>query len=238
MDEQRMTHYEWIEKGRIDEVAIIEGAIPENLRDGDFPLAVYNFASMAKLHADLGLLHWRRGIDPRADLQNAIESYEKMRDMARHQGFPNTVGGSLALVYAAMFLMQRKAAIEFEDNHGTARWPLYECCLVHALNDQELDARHATLLDKHLAENNALVDRIYLTNFQLLGLRATDKTTDELVREAEQHWLKRKTTKFFEDSDSRDGFGEMNDLYVDIYLAGVLKKIAWRGEGVHCWKWP
>jgi hypothetical protein len=29
----------------------------------------------------------------------------------------------------------------------------------------------------------------------------------------------------------------MNDLYVDIYLAAVLKKIGWVGPTVHVWAW-
>ncbi|KAF0173171.1 MAG: hypothetical protein FD160_3503, partial [Caulobacteraceae bacterium] len=58
-----------------------------------------------------------------------------------------------------------------------------------------------------------------------------------LVRKAEDNWLKRKTNRFFEESDSRDGHGDYNELYVDIYLAAVLRKIGWQGESVHRWKW-
>jgi hypothetical protein len=29
----------------------------------------------------------------------------------------------------------------------------------------------------------------------------------------------------------------MNDIYVDVYLAAVVKKIDWQGESIHRWKW-
>lgn len=227
------------EKNRLDDIGLIEGAIPNNLNREDFPLAVYNYGRVADRYVDLGLLHWRHGLDPRPDFENSIEAYEKMIALARDYGLPKNVA-EIPIVYAMLSLMGRRTPIEFEDEdyHEQHRWPCYQCCLVHALHDQPLNERHAKLLDQYLAENDELPDRTFLTYFQLLGMRLSERSPDELVKSAEANWTKRKRDKFFSDAGAAfDGYGVMNDIYVDVYLAAVLQKIGWQGESVHRWKW-
>jgi hypothetical protein len=231
--------YSTNEKNRLDELAIIEGALPKNFSKGDFSLAVHNYGSMADLHTDLGLLHWRHGLDPRPDFEKGVVAYKKMSALAREHALPKNVS-EIPIVYAMLFLMGHQTAIEFEDEnyHEQHRWPCYECCLVHSLHDQPLNERHTRLLNRYLAENDELGDRIILTFLQLLGLRPSEQSPDELVKVADTNWAKRKGDKFFSDGGPAFfGRGVMNDIYVDIYLAAVLQKIGWQGESMHRWKW-
>lgn len=222
-----------------NEVRIIEQAIPQNVAAGDFALAAANFGDLADLHADLGLLHWRHGEDPRPQFDRGLAAYDKMRVLAHEHALARNIS-EIPVVYAMLSLLGQTTPIEFEDEayHAENRWPCYQCCLVHALHDQPLNARHQTLLTRYLNENDALADRIMLTYLQLLGLRASEDRADALVNRAEENWLKRKQDRFFSGvAPAYEGYGTMNDIYVDIYLAAVLKKIGWTGESIHRWRW-
>jgi hypothetical protein len=225
------------EKNRLEELIIIEEALPKNLGESNFSLAASNYGRMAHRHADLGLLHWRHGLDPRPDFERGIEAYEKMCALAREHALPKNVG-ELPVVYAMLFLMGRQTAIEFEDEnyHKQHRWPCYECCLVHMLHDQPLNELHRGLLDRYLAKYDQRADRVILTYLQLLGARPSEQSRDELVKVADGNWVRRRGNQFF-DGWAWWGYGIMNDIYVDIYLAAVLKKIGWQGDSVHRWKW-
>lgn len=233
------TQFATNEKNTLDYVQLIEGAIPKNIEKGDSSLATTNYGRLAGSYANLGLLHWRHGLDPRQDFENGVAAYEQMSALAREHQLPKNVA-EIPAVYAMLSLMGRESAIEFEDEayHEEHRWPCYQCCLVHALHDQPLNEHHARLLDQYLAENDEPADHSVLTYLQLLGLRQSDQSPDELVKAAEANWAKRKSDKFFADGGPAFfGYGVMNDIYVDIYLAAVLNKIGWKGESMHRWKW-
>ena len=88
-----------------------------------------------------------------------------------------------------------------------------------------------------MAEPERLPDRIFDTYFQLLGLRPQTMGLEERVMRAKATWAERKRDELIPAGRALDGHGEMNDLYVDIYLGAVLKKIGWKGHTVHAWRW-
>jgi hypothetical protein len=226
------------ERVRHDVIAGSLKVIPELIGAGNFVWAAKNYAMIADKNTDLGLLHWRRGLDPHPDFERAIEAYESLRALV-HEHDLERRNHEFPIVYAMLFLMGHKTTIEFEDEefHEEQRWPCYQCCLVHALHDQALNERHARLLNQYLAQNDGLADRSVLTYLKLLGMRQTDRSVDELVTVADANWAGRKSDRFFSHGAAFDGHGVMNDIYVDIYLAAVLQKIGWQGESVHRWKW-
>ncbi len=226
------------EQIRRDGIAGSRRAIPELLSAGNFGWAAKNYAMMADGNTELGLLHWRRSLDPRSDFESAGDAYDKLRAIVQERGLEKR-NHEFPVVYAMLFLIGRQMPIEFEDElyHEVHRWPCYQSCLIHALHDQPLNDRDTALINRYLAENDELADQIFLTYLQLLGTRPTDHSIDELVTIAEANWLERKSDKFFRDGPAFDGYGVMNELYVDIYLAGVLKKINWTGNSIHRWIW-
>jgi len=226
------------ERDALGSISCSQDVIPDLIKEGNFAWAAYNYEMVATSQTELGLLHWRRGLDPRPDFERAIDAYDNLCVMARTKQLKGS-DYSLPLVYAMLSLMGRKVAIEFHNakSHQEYSDSYYKCCLVHALHDQPLDERHAGLLEKHLTENNELPDRSFLAYFQLLGLRPSDQSPGELVQLADANWAKRKRDRIFADGPSLEGYGIMNELYVDIYLAAVLQKIGWEGESVHRWKW-
>jgi hypothetical protein len=222
----------------LERVAGSRKVIPELLGAGNLVWAGKNYAMIADAQVDLGLLHWRRGLDPRSDFAAAIDAHESLLRLVREHRLDKH-NHEFPIVYAMLSLMGRKSRIEFEDEsyHDEHWWPCYQCCLVHALHDQPLNERHTRLLDRYLSENDELADRSFQTYFQLLGTRPTDLSRAELVNLAEANWLCRKNDQSFSDGAAFDGYGVMNDIYVDIYLAAVLQKIGWQGASVHRWRW-
>ncbi len=212
--------------------------VADMLNHSNFAWAAQNCRVAADAYVDLGLLHWRRGIDPRADFQGAFNACDRLGDIVQKHRLPKS-DFDLTPVYAAMFLMGRSASVEFGDEHtyGENRRPCYERRLVLALHDQEPSERLVALVDRHLAENDELLDRIFETYFQLLGLRPSKLDMEERVRRAKSTWVERKRDELIGAGRPLDGHGAMNDLYVDIYLGAVLKKIGWVGPTVHAWTW-
>ena len=212
--------------------------VTELLNHSNFAWAAQNCRMATEAYVDLGLLHWRRGIDPRPDFEGAIEAASKLSAIVRKYRLPKD-DFDLSLTYTAMFLMGRSPPLELfsESAFEDSRWACYQCRLVHALYDQPPSERLAALTDKHLAENDALPDRIFEAYFQLLGLRPSKLDMEERVRRARATWVERKRGEVIAEGRPLDGHGVMNDLYVDIYLAAVLKKIDWVGPSIHTWTW-
>lgn len=219
-------------------VARTPAVVTELLNHSNFTWAAQNCKMLAEAYVDLGLLHWRQGIDPRGDFRGAFEGYGKLAAIVRKYKLPKT-DFDMSPVYAAMFLMGRSAPIEFFDEVAfkADRWACYQCRLVHALLDQTPSDTLVALTDKHLAANAEVPDRIFESYFQLLGLLPTKMERDEQIMRAKTTWVERKRDKTIAEGRFMDGHGVMNDLYVDIYLAAVLKKIGANTHTVHAWIW-
>lgn len=219
-------------------IARTPAVVTELLNHSKFDWAAQNCRMATEAYVDLGLLQWRRGIDPRPAFEGAIEAQSKLSAIVRKYRLPKG-DFDLSLTYAAMFLMGQSAPIEFfnEETYAELRWPGYQCRLVHILLDQAPSERLEKLTDRHLAENDELPDRTFETYLQLLGLHPSKLDMEERVRRARATWVERKRHVLAHEGRALDGHGVMNDLYVDIYLAAVLKKIDWVGPTVHAWTW-
>jgi hypothetical protein len=230
--------YAIIEKIYRDEIEMSVRAIPDLSSAGNYVWVGTNLMMMADTHVELGLLHWRAGLDPRPDFERAMHVYDELstlaneHNLARHYEFP--------IVYAMLFLMGRRTTIDFEDEeyYKEHRWPCYLSCVVHALHDQPLDSYHEQLLDTYLGTEEEFADHVIRTYLDLLEAHAAGKPIASLVADAEANWLKRRTSRFFADGGPfSNGHGLKNELFVDIYLAAILNKIGWDGDGIHRWKW-
>lgn len=212
--------------------------VKDLLNHSNYAWAAQNCKQAADAYVDLGLLHWRRGIDPRADFEGAFRACSGLDELVQKHQLSKS-GFDLSLVYAALFLMGRTAQIDYVDAVACNdfRWPCYQYRLVHALHDEAPTERLTKLVDGHLAKNDELPDKIFEAYFQLLGLRPSKLDMEERVRRARSTWVERKRDALSPEGRSLDGHGVMNDLYVDIYLAAVLKKIGWVGHTVHAWIW-
>jgi hypothetical protein len=212
--------------------------ITDLLNHSNYAWAAQNCKQAAEAHIDLGLLHWRRGIDPRHDFEDAFRACSGLDEMV-HKYILSRNDFDLSPVYAAMFLMGHKAQIDYVDEAAvtTSRWACYQYRLVHALHDEAPSNKLMKLTETYFKANEELPDRIFEAYFQLLGLLPTKMDREEQVRRAKTTWAERKRGELCAKGRPLDGHGAMNDLYVDIYLAAILKKIGWTGHTVHAWIW-
>lgn len=200
--------------------------------------AAHNCKAAAEAHIDLALLRWRQGQDPRHNFGGAIEAFVNLNGIVQSHGLSKG-DFDMSPVYAAMFLMNMGATVAYFDevSYETKRWPCYQCRIVHVLHDREPSAGLAKLAESHLARNDELPERIFEAYAQLLGLHPSKMDVDERVRRAKSTWAERKRDELVTDGPPWDGHGPMNDVYVDIYLAAILKKIGWKGHTIHAWLW-
>lgn len=219
-------------------VARTPAVVKDLLKHSNPEWAAQNLKQAADAHIDLGLLHWRRGIDPRADFEGAFRACSALDEVVRRHLLPKS-SFDLSLVYAALFLMREPTRIDYVDVDACLehRWPAYQYRLVNALHDVAPTERLTKLVDGNLETYDALPERIFESYFQLLGLRPSKLDMEERVRRAKATWVERRREPLAPEGRALDGHGVMNELYVDIYLAAVLKKIGWTGHTVHAWIW-
>jgi hypothetical protein len=209
--------------------------VPKQIDPGQLQLAMSNCCRASKAQVNLGILYWRRGIDPQPSFEAAVQSYEQFRALAVDH--PELAGLPwLSDVYVAFSLIGYKTPIEFEDApyHSKHRWPCYKCCFAHIIQDQPLDLYHSQLLETYLDKFNNLPEESFTTYFQLTGYFQTEKSVEALVKQGEHCWKKRQKSRMYE---TDTGNGQENELLVDLYLGAALHKIGWQGDSVHCWKW-
>ena len=60
--------------------------ITELLANSNFEWAAQNGRVTAEAYVDLGLLHWRRGVDPREDFECAARAYQKLNEIVQLVG--------------------------------------------------------------------------------------------------------------------------------------------------------
>lgn len=226
------------EEAALAMVARTPKVVAELLQLSNFEWAAHNCRLAAEAYFDLGLLHWRRGEDPRQDFRGAIMHHDNLTELVRkHRLSPGDF--DMSPIYAAMFLMGTKAPLVFfnEASYETLRWPSYEAHIVHALFDKEPGAGMAKLVESHAARNDELPERLLDVYLQLLGLRPSRMGLEERVLRAKTSWAERKREELVERGPAWNGHGVMNDLYVDFYLAAILKKIGVKAQTVHTWNW-
>lgn len=221
-----------------DEILQAPAIVAELLAAGNYHWAASNYRILADAHVDRGILLWRHGLDPRSDFASATDAYDALTSLVRERNL-DPVNYATSLVYAAMFMMGRVEKVVFvdEDAFSEFRWPCYHGCLAHLLNDQPLTQRLSNSLRRHLAQHDDLPDLSVSTYLRLLGWLPTDLPPDKLVALAEENWKKRRSDKSFASSGAIEGYGGGQDLYLDIYLSCVLKKIGWSGQSPHSWLW-
>jgi len=197
----------------LDRVAVGHRVIPKLINEGNFAWAGVNYRLIAESYADLGLLHWRRGWDPRPHFELGVAAYEKLHALVQDHHL-NRRDYECSVVYAMLSLMGHRVSIEFDDEkaHRDFRLPCCECCIVHALHDQPLNDVHALFLEHYLTAYDDVPQKTYITYLQLLGLRPTSLSQNDLVRAAEQNWLDHKTNKSFSEGLSLYGHGVMNEI--------------------------
>jgi len=84
-------------------------------------------------------------------------------------------------------------------------------------------------------KGSTLAVETYQTYRKLLQTEKSELAN--LVDGASKQFAKRKKNAFYSGGLASGGGGPMNDFVVDYVLAAILKKIDYKGDCIHWWKW-
>ena len=220
----------------------------EVIARGDYPLAYRNMCRALEKRFDIGLLRWRRGETPVADLEAVLAKSQEMRaaitDWHLDDETLNGKGYAWNLVRITSYLLNQPVALPEERLVG-----IREDLSQYA--DVALDYRILDVLEgrERADDLSALFERLaskkrqmlavdtYRTYFDLLDAGSDPERTEALVRMAEANYKKRGRDAFYGGGPTYMGGGPDNPYVVDFMLAAILKKIGWAGNTIHQWKW-
>ncbi|KDA02924.1 hypothetical protein [Hyphomonas oceanitis] len=215
---------------------------------GDYSLAYGNIAEALQKHFDIGLLQWRRGESPVADMERVLEKSEEMlaaiADWNLDDETLNGYGYTWSIVRYIAFLLDRQVGL-LDDRLVHIREHISQYADVeidyHILDAIEGRKCRYGLSDafERLAtkKRQMLAVETYRTYCDLLDADGDAMRTEDLVRIAEANYARRARDAFFDGGPTYMGGGPDNPYVVDFILAAVLKKIGWAGDTVHKWKW-
>lgn len=220
----------------------------EVIARGDYPLAYRNMARSLEKRFDTGLLRWRRGESPVADLKTALAISAEMRaaisDWQLDDETLNGKGHAWNLVrYISLLLNQPVALPEErlvrvrEDRSQYADVAL-DYHILDALEGREWRHGLAEPLERLAAKKRQMLAvETYRTYFDLLEADGDEERTQILVKAAEDNYKKRARNSFYGGGPTYMGGGPDNPYVVDFTLAAILKHIGWSGESIHKWTW-
>ncbi len=221
---------------------------PEVIARGDYPLAYRNMARILETRFGIALLRWRRGELPVADMEAALAtSGEMLAAITGWQLDDETLIGKghvWSLVRCISYLLDRPVELP-EARLVRIREARSEYADV-ALDFHILDALEVRDWRKGLAEplerlaakkRQMLAAETYRIYFGLLGAGGDGAETEALVLRAETNYARRAKDAFYSGGPTYMGGGPDNPYVVDFTLAAILKKIRWKGESMHQWRW-
>lgn len=197
---------------------------------------------------DIALLRWRRGESPVADMEAALAtSAEMLAAITDWQLDDETLNGygdvwNLAryiahLIDESVALPNERLPRIREDRSQYADVAL-DYHLLDALGGREwrdgLEEPFDRLASK---KRQSLAVESYRTYFALLEEGRDGLETEALVLRAETNYARRAKDAFYSGGPTYMGGGPDNAYVVDFALAAILKKIRWKGESIHKWRW-
>jgi hypothetical protein len=214
----------------------------------DYPLAYRNKARTLETRFAVGLLRWRRGEAPVADMKSALAiSSEMLVAITEWQLDDETVCGksdAWNLVRYISFLLDQPVALpnEWLARIREERSQYADMALDYHILDALEGREWRDGLTEHLErlaskKRQMLAVETYRTYFELLETNGSEKQMEGLVRAAEANYKKRAWDGFYSGGPTYMGGGPDNPYVVDFVLAAILKRIGWSGESIHKWTW-
>jgi hypothetical protein len=199
-------------------------------------LATQNICEIFKSFLMQALINWRCRLDsPVVPLREAITNLR--------QG--NSILAAMGVHGAEDLPCERATIIEFlvnEDSGPCDSTPLFADRLLDATLGRGLhggfDNETWTVALEQLRQlkGSSLAVESYMTYHRLL-LSAGNSDVRADVKKADSLFDKRKGNTFYGGAEQTEGGGNDNAITVDYRLAAIMKKIGYKGDSVHAWRW-
>jgi hypothetical protein len=203
----------------------------------NYELALSNVRESFKAYLMAALIQWRTGSEcPAKSIADAVHAVVEGLSLLSSLGTPPLRISDIPV--------ERTSICAFLINS-----PSPECSLGFLKSDRRLDALIANaLLDKwdqsawdstltqlRAVKGRGLAAETYTGYYNLLF--STNANIEDSVRSCEVLFERRAKDRFFSGGDQTYGGGPDNALTVDFRLAAILKKIDYRGDSLHRWRW-
>jgi len=207
-----------------------------------------NLASKLRYHFDISLFRWRRRESPVADLNAALATGEELLagieqwsipeasvvgygyvwDLARYASF--LLGDPVPLSPELLALIRRE-----QGQHADMA---LEYHVLDAIEGREWREGVRELLDRLASKKRqGLAAESYQTYFALLEVDGNDAHAETMIQRAESNYARRAKDAFYSGGPIYMGGGPDNSYVVDFTLAAIMKKIGWKGDSIHRWRW-
>ena len=234
---------------RIASLDMIAAANTKMLAQGNHSQIYSNLAEKLDCQFETGLLRWRRGKSPVADMNAALETSGELLEAIDNWSIPDSrvsgYGYVWDIVREACFLLGKPVPVPADLLNGVRRDQSRHAAdlalhyhILDALEGQEWKAGLPPLFERLASKKRQMLAvETYQTYFALLETEAEGAETEALVRQAEANYKRRAKDAFYSGGPTYMGGGPDNPYVVDFTLAAILKKIGWQGESIHRWRW-
>jgi hypothetical protein len=230
-----------------DMAASTRAAIAE-LKRGDQPaLLIENYSHLVLDHAEIAVMRWRRGDDPRAAIAATHEAYREMiacLDTVDPEGrLPMaSIAGitDWGLVHSLFWLAGSPEPVRLQfPRLLEERYFAYSHFVLHRVVDAAVPRPLAEAVERFQTGANALVDRDFRDKMALLDGAPDAAVREALITRIEGYWPRRRNAAFYRTSAPLPaGHDASNDLSIDHQLACILQRLGIsRPQSAHAWKW-
>jgi hypothetical protein len=185
-----------------------------------------------------GLIGWRCGLlSPVAPFRDAIGSIRQGMSILNEMDRSNNFTTNLPLEKAAFleFLVNEPPLVF--DLTGLVADRLLDAILGRGFQDHwDEDNWSAGLEQLRKLKGSSLAVETYIT-YQCSLRSSQGDDIKATVEKAISLFEKRRSNGFYSGGDQTDGGGNDNAVAVDYHLAAIMKKIDYKSDSIHSWKW-
>jgi len=228
----------------LERIEKTKGFILEAKKKDDSKLVLQNYSFLIGHMAHRAIMTWRQGNSPQAEIKQLHQSYleatsyrmdkdlDKLLLMEEINGITDW-----DMAYTLFWLSGvNEVPFYHHDGFPDNRYFFYNRYLVSELLGLSLSSKVHKQAKALYTQNHDPVDKNFVTKLKLLGIIECSESTDSLVQEAEQAWLKRKKSRYYmSNAPEMSGYEETNELSLDYLLSAILKNIDWDKRSIHSW---
>ena len=206
------------------------------LKNGNFEGVADNLNGITWKEIDTGTIYWRMGKSPLDYYSNAYLAYEEFDVLSKKLNLDMKLSSFNRMAAVACLLGKPFNVNRLEldaDNRGLSYSNALDC----ALHDSDALSDVLSIAFKYMEDNDELVEQSYKIYLQLLDIFEKEHDIKTLIVMAEENWIKRKNCRYYRSFTESHGYGKYNDMFLDIDLAAVCKKMKIDYNGLHAWRW-
>ena len=196
-----------------------------------------NAGNIFRYNVMLGLIAWRKNIDPTPYFDAAVDDINiYCKNIIQIGAPPSLLPINIASILSS--LIDRKFNFLSECKISNSADSYLDCLIAESVIG-DIKPRSPQEGIEKLADlkRQSLAARTYEIYFDILNGDGGRGALDNLILSACKNYADRAIDKFYSGGQDINGGGKYNEIVVDFRLGAILKQIGFIGDSVHSWKW-